>query len=726
MEYIASGDGGGGINCYDSDPTITNCTISQNRASGSSYCDGGGIRFVESNPTITNCTISENFSENDAGGIYANSIMTITNCTISGNQAMERGGGIYGSDPDTTIKNCILWGNSAPSGPEILVFSGSPMVTYSDVQGGWEGVGNIDADPLFVEAGDYHLTEGSPCIDAGDPDPLYDDLCHPPSMGTERNDMGVFGGPGVCGWCGDYDGDGFEAVACGGEDCDDADAATFPGAGEICDGKDNNCDGYIPFVEGDLEVDGWMICHGDCDDSDPAVFPGAKELCDGKDTDCDGAIAYVELIDGDEDGWLYCADCDDSDPDLNPGADEICDNGIDDDCDGLIDLYDLGCGVLQVPAMFPTIQAGIFWAVDGDIVLVAPGTYREIIEFYGKEITLQSEAGADVTVIDGMSLWSVVTFSWGENENSVIDGFTIRNGSGTFFIEGVCPPYSEFIAGGGIYCSSSPTIANCKITGNSAADYGGGIYCSESSPTITNCTISDNWSRRGGGIKSNNSTPTITNCTVSGNSAIEICGGIYCDYSHPTTTITNCIFWGNTPYGIGGSPTVSYSDVQGGYIGEGNIDADPLFVGEGDYRLVEGSPCIDAGNPAPSYNDLCFPPSMGTERNDMGAYGGPGACDWMRFLLELDALYVLGFLNLNFTLATPEPALWSTSLILTFPTIHLIPLWPVPLPVIYPPMEIPISFPFPSLGWIGIFVGLYADFDLQPESFDFVWVDTGW
>ena len=144
---------------------------------------------------------------------------------------------------------------------------------------------------------------------------------------------------------------------------------------------------------------------------------------------------------------------------------------------------------IRVPADQPTIQAGIDAVVDGDFVLVAPGTYVENIDFLGKAITLQSEQVADVTVIDGNQNGSVVTFSSGETEETAIDGFTIRNGNGTFCSK-------DYTNGGGIYCTySSPMIMNCVITDNnisSGRPRGGGIYCDYSSPTIENCTIIGN------------------------------------------------------------------------------------------------------------------------------------------------------------------------------------------------------------------------------------------
>jgi hypothetical protein len=75
---------------------------------------------------------------------------------------------------------------------------------------------------------------------------------------------------------------------------------------------------------------------------------------------------------------------------------------------------------------------------------------------------------------------------------------------------------------------------------------------------------------------------------------------------------------------------VTFSDVQGGFAGEGNINLNPLFGSAGceALQIIVGSPCIDAGNPDPMFNDVCLPPSLGTVRNDMGAHGGPKACQW--------------------------------------------------------------------------------------------------
>ncbi len=138
----------------------------------------------------------------------------------------------------------------------------------------------------------------------------------------------------------DEDNDGWNADA----DCDDSDADRYPGAPELCNGLDDDCDFATPADELDSDEDGSRICDDDCDDLDSSVSPDVSELCDETDHDCDGEPQNG--FDQDSDGWLdaeRCSfdptlsyDCDDADEDINPDAIEVC-NALDDDCDGQTD-----------------------------------------------------------------------------------------------------------------------------------------------------------------------------------------------------------------------------------------------------------------------------------------------------------------------------------------------------------------------------------------------------
>lgn len=153
----------------------------------------------------------------------------------------------------------------------------------------------------------------------------------------------------------DWDGDGFGES----EDCDNGNPMTYPGAAELCDNEDNDCDGEIdeylkaPWFA-DWDADGWGVsgiwvvtCNplstfsllsGDCDDNTAAIRPGAGEVCNGKDDDCDAISDELPEcqsgdMDGDIDGYTVSeGDCDDSRADVHPGAREVCD-GKDNDCD---------------------------------------------------------------------------------------------------------------------------------------------------------------------------------------------------------------------------------------------------------------------------------------------------------------------------------------------------------------------------------------------------------
>ena len=270
-------NGGGMYNSFSS-PTLNYCVFQENSAD---RC--GGMQNADSNPALMNCTFMRNYSYRTGGGIYNNHSNTlIVNCEFTGNKARLRGGGMenflsspnlvncifsgnacrYGGgavfchDSDPTLVNCTFIENKGYGGNAFLLFSmksanhlrvancilwdggneihdesGSPVdITYSNIQGGYTGIGNIDADPCFADpgywdknpnavvepnylntawfGGDYHLKSRagrwdpnseswvidavtSPCIDAGDPNsPVGDE----PEPNGGRINMGAYGG----------------------------------------------------------------------------------------------------------------------------------------------------------------------------------------------------------------------------------------------------------------------------------------------------------------------------------------------------------------------------------------------------------------------------------------------------------------------------------------------------------------------------------------------------
>jgi len=306
-----------------------------------------------------------------------------------------------------------------------------------------------------------------------------------------------------------------------------------------------------------------------------------------------------------------------------------------------------------------TIQDAINLCVDGDIVVVEPGTYtgagNRDISLWGLKITVQSTDPDDAatvssTVIDCEGSGRGFVLDFGETAESVVAGFTIINGSGglmgggLYITSGSSPVIRNCIIvdcsasfGGAIavsgYCL--PTIRNCRIVGNTAGVGGGALYVNGGGPVFDNCIISGNSAPRGGAVYSHNpGNPVLAHCTITSNTATTFGGAINC-FNASNLTLYGCILWDNVAStgsqmlvgGIGAPVTmdVSYCNIQGIDTdiavyppsvvnwGLGNIEADPMFVEagymeaasmsaqaayvEGDFGLMEGSPCVDAGDP---------------------------------------------------------------------------------------------------------------------------------
>lgn len=238
---------------------------------------------------------------------------------------------------------------------------------------------------------------------------------------------------------------------------------------------------------------------------------------------------------------------------------------------------------IYIPDDYSTFYDAINAAAAGDTIVVRPGTYYERIDFIGKAITIKSEYGPEVTVIDRVQWGTVVYCHSGEGQDSVLEGFTLTNGSGRDNPQG-------YECGGGVYCeNSSPTLLNNIIisnrTGNGGGIYcrgasplvvgtiieqnaavgpyysrGGGVYCdSSSSPTFRECIFEANTSATGGGLFfDENSDATIECCRIAFNSASEEGGGILCKQGSDPV-ITNAWIHDNTAEYGGGIAAVSGS-----------------------------------------------------------------------------------------------------------------------------------------------------------------------
>ena len=622
---------GGGIYCYNSNAIVTNCTITDN----SSYDSGGGFYSHLGSPTISNCIItgnSANHVRSNGGGVVICGIAAIGHCTITGNWVNGSGGGIHGCNPtiSPTISNCIVWDNGDSE------VGGSATVSYSDVEGGYPGTGNIDADPLFVDSagGDYHLSANSLCINAGDP-----------AYSSEPGEADI---------------DGDLRVINGRVDVG-ADEVNYEGP--IIRISPTECEFYanesgtnpetqiLSIRNGGIGTLNWEITE-DC--SWLEVTPTSGESV-GDINEVSLSVDISELAQGSYNSELT----------INA-------NGTFNSPRTLAVTIYVG-GTLYVPSQYETIQAAINASGEGDQIIVSPGAYYENIDFGGKNITVRSTDPTNPsvvasTIIDANLYGSVVTFSGTETPACVLSGLTIKNGknqlgagicggdwgtTGTLatiqynIISGNRADTDWFPSngwGGGLYNCDGAIQYNI-ISGNGVycdegVSYGGGL--SGCDGIIQNNLISNNLASGfgvgyGGGLYECNG--TIESNTIFGNSA-HYGGGL----SNCNSTIRNCIVWNNVaPTGpqVYTSTDPTYSCIQGwtGSLGgTGNTGADPCFAdpANGDYHLqsqagrwdpnsetwvtdANTSPCIDAGDPNSDWTAELWPHG---KRINMGVYGG--------------------------------------------------------------------------------------------------------
>lgn len=323
--------------------------------------------------------------------------------------------------------------------------------------------------------------------------------------------------------------------------------------------------------------------------------------------------------------------------------------------------FDFGYGLTEGPIQnltsgmnFECIQHAIDTAADGDTLVVQPGVYEEKIRLKGKKLIVTSTDPNDPVIRAGTVIAGTggqVTFADEESAESVFTGFTVSGGSYGVFCSGSSPTVDRCTitgassAGVKVWNKGAPVVARSEIVGNAS---GVALWAHRDKRTVLNnfgtfrnCLIAGN---REAGFYSGY--PTLENCTVADNLGVGVDAIL--------AKIANSILYFNNEAAGGpnlqvekATSVVTYSDIQGAWAGDGNIDADPLFVAEGDYHLKSQgwswngrqgtwawddvtSPCIDAGDPASSIGDE--PPCAegdplsdragANTRIDMGAYGG--------------------------------------------------------------------------------------------------------
>jgi len=304
------------------------------------------------------------------------------------------------------------------------------------------------------------------------------------------------------------------------------------------------------------------------------------------------------------------------------------------------------------------IQHAISAAEPSDEIVVPQGVHREKLNFVGKAVTVRSADPTDPAVVAATILTSdgdAVTFAEEEMAESVLDGLTITGAYRGIFLSRAsatikrCNITANRRTGALLTDRSAPTFVQCRIEANGGAGIEAWIPSDRRTPRPSTTTAQNTIIAGNGGAGIDGGKLQLHNCTVAENLGV----GISCI----TPVVSNSIIYFNDRAGgiqiDDDRATVTFSDIQGGWSGDGNLDVDPLFVAlgqmtdagwvAGDYHLVSQgrrwdsqagswtsddvtSPCIDAGDPAAELADepvtVADEPAVTNERINMGAYGG--------------------------------------------------------------------------------------------------------
>jgi nitrous oxidase accessory protein NosD len=638
-----SGSGGGLWGSFDLQDTL----VSGNSAA----IFGGGLYGSGKDLAWDGVVFSGNGAQQGGGAyLFATTPIEVVGTRFVGNAASGAGGSLVLASCAATpnvLRDCTFLGNTVAGGPlallpslcippraqllgctfvgevvdgalevESCILRGAPApilsaqaVEWSDVEGGWPGPGNIDADPLFADlsADDTHLLPGSPCRNGGDPmGGMADGTLDPdgdPRILEGRIDMGAD------------------------EFADDCNANGLLDWQDVQAGTSADCEGdYIPD-----ECEPFLDCNGN----------GVRDQCDiaaGTSGDCNanGVPDECEPFD-DCDGNGVFDPCESGDCNAN-GVLDVCDiaQGTSPDVDGN-GLPDECHAILYVPSQYATLQAAVAAAAGGDSILVEPGVLSgpgNVEVVLDKPMLVAGAEGAAACVIDAQQAGRVFDV---RKASVTVRGLTLRGGVAglTGISDGGCMT---------VHDDAQLVVEDCALIGNAAPgqQLGGAVaVCCGAKVDLRRCVVAGNVAGFGGGIHvyggGGGASASVVECTFAGNAATGSFGISKGDSLRVVqggqlvvrdTIVRDDPQTSATPVHANHAGTLvefAYCDVEGGEAGvklgdgalltwgPGNLDADPLFkdAAAGDYRLSGGSPCIDAGDPAGAPDADGTPPDMG-------------------------------------------------------------------------------------------------------------------
>ena len=508
---------GGAIFCKsNSAPVIENCILTSNRATR-----GGALDATHGSPILRKCTITGNFADRGGGVSGGYTSMRLEGCVIHNNAADERGGGIYTffDTNDMQVVNCRITGNSSHSGGGICSWESygphyqNCLITGNDALDGG-GILCLDySDPTYSNCTVAHNLAveqggGMACINASEP-VIVDCIFWDNTAGQGEVEIYNDGGDPVV---------SYSDVQ--------LTSGVYPGTGNI-----NQNPLFVSGVDGEYYLDQSSKAMSPC------VNNGSAEsvyIC----------FDYLESV--------------------------VCMNSFSTRDTGMSDGGQVDMGyhyqqVAGVPGTYPSIQAAIDAAVDGDTIIVNDGTFtgtrNKNLDFKGKAITLKSVNGPDNCVIDCEGDGCGFYFHSGESRDTVVQGFTVTDG------------HKPSGGSGLTSIGSSPRIRDCYFTNHNAATT---VYCIQSSLSVESC----HFSACNGKVMylyeaqmqiSNSEFVNNSQCIVATNeSDLTIAG---CDFSDHNTepiwisvfssaTVFNCRFFNNSALTSSGGMRISESNAD--------------------------------------------------------------------------------------------------------------------------------------------------------------------